>query len=104
MERRFEYGKFLFTPRVSAAWLSDDYVDYYFGVSATEALPLRAAYRGEAAVDFEAMLRTTYTFRPRQSLFLNVGVELLDTSIKDSPIVDGSTQSALFLGYMYMFR
>jgi len=104
VERGFEYGDLRFTPRVSAAWLSDDYVDYYYGVGATEALPVRAAYRGDAAINLEAVLRTTYSIGPKQSLFLNVGVELLDNVIKDSPIVDGSTQSVMFLGYVYMFR
>ena len=102
--REFEAGKFEFTPRVSATWLSDDYVDYYFGVGATESLPTRAAYLGDAAVNFETGLRTTYALKPRHSLFLDVGVETLDDVIKDSPIVDGSTQSSLFLGYVYMFR
>jgi outer membrane protein len=104
VERGFEAGKFEFTPRVSATWLSDDYVDYYFGVSATEALPLRAAYQGDAAVNFETGLRTTYRIKPKHSLFLDVGVEALDSVIEDSPIVDTSTQSSVFLGYVYMFR
>jgi len=100
----FDSGKFEFTPRVSATWLSDDFVDYYFGVGETEALPNRAAYLGDAAVNFEAGLRATYRFRPKQSVFLDVGVETLDDVIKDSPIVDGSTQSVLLVGYVYMFK
>lgn len=104
LKRGFDYGKFEFTPRVSTTWLSDDYVDYYFGVGTAEALPSRAAYRGDAAVNFEAGMRTTYRIKPKQSLFLDVRAEMLDSVIEDSPIVDGSTQSSVFLGYVYMFR
>jgi outer membrane protein len=104
LKREFDYGKFQFTPRVSATWLSEDYVDYYYGVTTAEALPSRAAYLGDAAVNFEAGLRTTYRLKPKQSLFLDVRAELLDDVIEASPIVDGSTQSSLFLGYVYMFK
>lgn len=104
LKRDFDFGKFQFTPRVAATWLSEDYVDYYYGVSTAEALPSRAAYIGDAAVNFEAGLRTNYRLRPKQSLFLDIRAELLDDVIEDSPIVDGSTQSSLFLGYVYMFK
>jgi len=104
LQRGFEFGKFELTPRLSANWLSEDYVDYYYGVSTAEASPTRAAYRGDAAVNFEAGLRTTYSIQARQSLFLDLRVETLDSVIEDSPIVDGSTQSSVFVGYVYMFR
>lgn len=102
-ERGFRYGSFEFAPRLAATWVDRQYVGYYYGVNASEARAGRAAYEGKATANLEAGLRTSYALAPRQSLFLDVSVTALGSAIKDSPLVDKSSQTGLRVGYIYRF-
>ena len=103
-ERAFEAGDFEFAPRLGVQWLDDKYVNYYYGVRAHEATPDRAFYVPDATVNFEAGFRITYKFPSRKSsAFLDLGVHSLGSSIADSPLVDGSTEERIFMGFVRMF-
>lgn len=103
VDRRFSFGQFALTPRVQAQWLDKKYVDYYYGVTAGEALPGRAQYTGKAATTLGLGLRADYQFQPRQSVFLDLAVTSLPDEIKNSPIVDRSSVSRASVGYLYRF-
>jgi MipA family protein len=102
-EHGFKSGAFEFTPRVAAVWLDSKYVGYYYGVNASEARAARVAYDGKATVNMEAGLRTSYALAPQQLLFLDLSVTALGQGIKDSPLVDRSSQTGLRVGYVYRF-
>lgn len=105
VERSWHFGQnWMLTPRVVAKWQDRKYVDYYYGVRAGEARAGRAAYRGDSGVSAEVGLRGVYMFDQQHSVFLDVGVTRLSSSIKNSPLVDRSTENNLFLGYVYRFR
>ena len=104
MERTWVFGqRFMLTPRVVATWQDDKYVDYHYGVRTHEARFDRPAYSGEAAVSIEYGLRGIYMFDMRNALFLDLGVTSLAQEIKDSPLVDSSTESRMIVGYRYQF-
>lgn len=103
VERGFKSGAFEFVPRVAATWLDSKYVGYYYGVNASEATAGRAAYAGKASVNLELGLRTSYALAPRQSVFVDLSVMGLGSGIKDSPLVERSSQSTLRVGYLYRF-
>ncbi|MFT3850369.1 MAG: MipA/OmpV family protein [Propionivibrio sp.] len=90
-------------PQVGIEWVDKKYVDYYYGVRPGEAMVGRAAYTGKATVNPEISLTGIYRFDTRHSMMLNVGVTSLGKEIKDSPIVDRSTESRVMLGYKYSF-
>jgi MipA family protein len=90
-------------PQVGVEWVDKKYVDYYYGVRASEATVGRAAYTGKAAVNPEISLTGIYRFDRHHSMMLNVGVRSLGKEIKDSPIVGRSTENRLMLGYKYSF-
>ena len=90
-------------PQVGVEWVDKKYVDYYYGVRASEATADRAAYVGKATVNPEISLTGIYRFDNHHSLMLNVGVKSLGTEIKNSPIVGRSTENRMMLGYMYRF-
>jgi outer membrane protein len=90
-------------PQVGVEWVDKKYVDYYYGVRASEATVGRAAYVGKATVNPEVSLTGIYRFDKHQSLMLNVGVKALGKEIKNSPIVDRSTENRVMLGYTYRF-
>lgn len=103
LDRRFQAGSFDITPRLAATRLDDKYVSYYYGVNAAEVRAGRAFYQGGSAVNLEAGLRVGYALAPRQSIFLDLSTTNLGSSIKDSPLVDRSSQSSVRVGYLYRF-
>lgn len=105
LERSWFFGhRFMLTPRMTASWLDDDYVNYHYGVRANEVRPDRPAYTGEAAINIEYGVRGIYMFNMQHSLFLDAGVTYLADEIKRSPLIGRSSENTLFFGYMYRFR
>lgn len=90
-------------PQVGVEWADKKYVDYYYGVRTSEATAGRAAYTGKATLNPEINLTGTYRFDMHHLMMLNVGVKSLGKEIKDSPIVDRSTENRVMLGYKYSF-
>jgi outer membrane protein len=86
LPREFRRGHFVPSLRISR--MSDDYADYYFGVSAEEANPSRPEYRAGSAVNAWLGFTLGYELTPRWLLKSTVGVEFLDSEITDSPIVE----------------
>lgn len=103
LDRSFRTGAFEFTPRVAATWLDRKYVDYYYGVTASEVTAGQPFYEGDAAVNAEVGLRTVYGLAPRHALSLDVSTTRLGTGIKDSPLVDRRNVSRVSFGYVYRF-
>jgi len=103
VDRRFQAGSFDITPRLAATRLDDKYISYYYGVNAAEVRAGRPFYQGGSAVNLEAGLRVGYALAPHQSLFLDLSTTKLGSSIKDSPLVDRSSQSGVRVGYLYRF-
>ncbi len=99
----FERGRFEFTPRLTAVWLDDSYVNYYYGVKTNEIMAGRNFYVPDATVNLEAGFRTAFNFAQRNSVFVDLSVDSLGAEIKDSPLVDGSVQSRVVIGYVHMF-
>ncbi|HEX8609830.1 MAG TPA: MipA/OmpV family protein [Telluria sp.] len=104
VEKNWRAGEHvMLTPRIGATWADKKYVDYYYGVRASEARAGRPAYTGKSGVNAEVGLRATYLFNAHQSMFLDLGVSRLAKPIKDSPLVDRSTENRVGLGYLYRF-
>ena len=104
LEKTWRIGEHvMLTPRVGAAWVDKKYVDYYYGVAADEARAGRVAHVGKSGVNAELGLRGAYVVDAHHSLFLDLGVTKLSKQIKDSPLVDRSTDNRVGLGYLYRF-
>jgi len=105
VERTWHIGeRVVLTPRVTASWNDEKYVDYYYGVRADEARAGRAAYRGASGVNAEVGIRAIYLFDRRHSMFVDLEATRLAKEIKDSPLVDRSTGNRVFVGYLYRFE
>ena len=105
VEKTWHIGeRLLVTPRVGASWQDRKSIDYYYGVRADEARAGRPAYLGQSGVNTEAGVRTMYLFDRRHSAFVDLEVSRLAGDIKDSPLVDRSTENRIFVGYLYRFR
>lgn len=103
IERDFRAGSFVFTPRAAVAWVDRKYVDYYYGVTASEARSFRSAYRGSSTVNLQAGLRTAYLIDAKQSLFVDIRATALGKEVSDSPLVGKKIVPAVAMGYLYRF-
>lgn len=103
LDRRFGAGAFGITPRVGVHWVDRKYVDYYYGVRASEASAGRARYEGEAATQLELGLRVDYAVAPRQTVYLDLSTTRLGSGIRNSPLVERSSQTGVRVGYLYSF-
>lgn len=102
-EKTWRMGAVGLTPRLAVQWSDRKSVDYYYGVRPGEALPGRPAYRAGAATHAELGLRTTYSWAPPHSVYLDLSATRLGSAVRLSPLVNRSTESALRLGYLYRF-
>ncbi len=102
-DRRFQAGAFDITPRVAVQQQDRKYVDYYYGVESSEARLARPAYEGSSAVNLQVGVRVGYALAARQSVFVDVSTTRLGSSIRNSPLVNQSSQPAVAAGYLYRF-
>lgn len=102
-EHRFGFGRFGVSPRAGVQWFDSKYVDYYYGVKASEARAGRAAYQGQATYGLDAGLRFDYTPVLPHTVFLDVNTLQYGSEILNSPLVDKPTQISVSLGYVYRF-
>lgn len=103
LKRSFSHGRWTVTPSVGLKILSNRTADYYYGVRRSEARPGRSAYNVGSALNWEAGIGMNYRSAGHWMVVGNVGVEVLDPDINDSPIVARDTLFSLFLGVVYVF-
>lgn len=103
-EKAFALGQFSIAPHVGVEWLSDKYVDYYYGVRPSEARAWRAAYNAGSTVNVSAGTRIDYQLTKQQTISVDLGVSRLGDAITDSPIVGRRFVPEARIGYMYRFK
>lgn len=96
-------GRWHVMPSIGVRWQSSNLVDYYYGVTATEARPGRPAYRPGAATDPYFKLSVFSPAVDHWRLFASAGVEALDASITRSPIVAKHYSMMSVVGFLTRF-
>jgi len=102
--KAFELWKWTIEPHADAKWLNDKYVDYYYGVTQSEARAGRPAYDGTSTLNTTIGTRVAYRITQHQSVSLDLQVTHLGSGISDSPLVGKRFIPAARLGYMYQFQ
>ncbi len=92
-----------FRPALRLEWQSPELAEYLYGVSAAEARPGRPAYEPDDA--FSVNLDGIYvrTLADRWEWTFMTGVNLLDSEVTDSPIVEQSAVWRTLMGIGYRF-
>lgn len=90
-------------PNVSITWMSDEVVDYFYGVSAREARTDRPAYSPKSAFEFEAQLMIERPFLENFTWVGLVEISTFDGEINDSPIVGEDYEFSAVVGVAYSF-
>ena len=104
LETEFDVGTSLeISPRIGVSMLDQKYVNYYYGVRLGEASLSRSAYTGRSARNYELGVRATYAYDKQHMFIFDASRTKLSQSIRDSPLVDRSSQAAFLLSYAYRF-
>ena len=90
-------------PDISVAWRDSKLNNYYYGVREDEATEERAAYAPGSGVNVSLGLYGSYSILENWRLLGGISVTSLDSSVRDSPIINDDLQPALFLGAVYDF-
>jgi len=93
----------MFTPRIGFKWMSKDLVDYYFGVKGNEVKTTRADYEGDSAINLVTGFALAVPVGDNWAVTFDFSYELLNSQIKDSPIVDESGLFSYLAGVIYRF-
>ncbi len=96
-----EWSRGYVVPSVEVAYQSSDYADYYYSVTAAEATASRPQYAPGAATNTALRIRWGYALSEDWLLSGRLGVELLDSAISASPIVDRDRIWSATLGLAY---
>ena len=88
---------------IGPRWLSQNRVDYYYGVRAAEARPGRPAYRPSNTWNLDINVTALISLGPKWSLVSVLNREGFGSSIKNSPIVERSSAWGLVTALSYNF-
>lgn len=103
LSRAYPSGAWTIVPRIGIEQASSSYVQYYYGVRASEATAARRAYNGKSTTNWEFGVLVNYTVDRNQRLFANFNYERYGAGIKDSPIMEKSGIPQVVFGYQYDF-
>lgn len=103
LSRGFQWGNARLSPSVGVNWLSGNLAEYEFGVPAASATEWRPSYSPGSAVNPELGLSVFYEITTGWQLIGNIGVEQLDDTLTDSPLVDEERLAKGFLALGYTF-
>jgi MipA family protein len=96
-------NRWVLRPDIGLSLRSANLNNYYYGVAEHEAAPERPAYEPGSGVNVSLGLYGSYAIFDNWRLLGGVSVTVLDSGIRDSPIVRDELQPALFLGAVYDF-
>ena len=77
--------------------------DYYFGVPADEATPIRPAYSPDEEWNTSVSLVATYIINPSWLVMGGFSYTVLGDEIQDSPIVEEDDYANVFAGVAWRF-
>ena len=97
-------GPWHLQPGITVKRRSADLNNYYYGVRPDEATSTRPAYMPGAGTDIWLGIYGMYQFTSGWRLLGGLGYTLVDSAVRDSPIVVDSNRPTLYLGAAYDFE
>jgi MipA family protein len=100
---RWDLGDLMLSPFITSTWQDSNLTGYYYGVSPGEAGPGLPAYQPGSANNFTYGINAWYRLTDHVFLFANAGFTGFDSEIRDSPLMQDSGQTEVFIGAGYLF-
>ncbi len=91
------------TPKLGIKWLSDNVVEYYYGVSGTEHRAERPAYEGGSSINVIAGFTLALPLGEDWAAITDFEYRYLGSEIEDSPIVDTHDDFTAIFGIVYRY-
>lgn len=101
--RAFGVEQLSIIPKIGVSFLSDNLVDYYYGVRASEATASRAAYSVDSSINYNAGFNLSYALDDKWDFITGFNYTWLDDEIHNSPIVSKSGVYSILIGATYEF-
>ena len=103
ISKTFRVGPVSVEPAIGLSYLDSKFVDYYYGVEASEATTDRPEYDADSAIN--TTLGVTFGTAVFLGGFTRLGVEndWLDSSLTDSPLTDTDNNLRVFLSFTKFF-
>lgn len=98
--------RFVILPSISAKYYSDDFVNYYAGVTKKEVSlndKIEKEYKGNNSFSLGASVTVEYSMTEQFIISAFTGYEYFDDKISNSPIVDKNNQFYYGVGFRYSF-
>ena len=102
-EYPFHAGRWVFLPSFTVSFLSEDLVDYYYGVRLNESMPGRPAYAGASTINAKVGLTVAFSLGRQWSLIAGGEYVRLGSEITDSPIIARDYQVLSYTALEYRF-
>jgi outer membrane protein len=96
-------GSFLLAG-IGPRWVSATRVDYYYGVSSSEARPDRPEYRGTSSWNWDLSIGANVRVTGKWSLFALFSREAFGSPIENSPLVSGPAAYSMITSLTYRLR
>lgn len=90
-------------PYIAAEYLSNDYVEYYFGVKESEVKANRPYYKGSSTINYKTGVMLYYSINESWSVHSGVDFTFFGDDIKESPIVKEDYRIRAGMGVSYKF-
>ena len=101
---KYRTGDWMLRPSAGFVWQSDDYNDYYYGVTNSEARPGRPAYSADDDINYRLGAVAVYQQKTSPWMFLaGLRYDIFGDEIQDSPIVEEDDQLTAVIGFAYTF-
>lgn len=94
-------GDWTLSPGLGLRWENSNLTNYYYGVSPAEVIPGRPAYSPGSATNPYVELGLSTALSEHWQLRGNVQYMRFGSAIHDSPIVDRSGTTTIFIGFIY---
>lgn len=102
-EYPMQLGSWVVSPSIGVSWLSEELVDYYYGVRTSEAMPDRPAYFGDSAINASAGVNAVYRLGTNWDLLAGMQYVRFSGEITDSPIIADDHQIVTYSAMVYRF-
>ncbi len=101
---QFEHNNITFYPSLILTYNSSNFMDYYYGVSPSEATASRPAYSIDNSIQYGAQTYIKYPLVGNLSAFMNIKAEKLPIQAIKSPIVEDDYIYSGLVSLIYTFK
>ena len=99
----WQVEKWRFSVGLDAIWKSEELLDYYYGLSFRDGVPMDVLYDARAGWQPRITVGASHPISERWQFIFRASYQRLNDGMYDSPLVDKKSVQSLFIGAAYRF-